>query len=100
VDLDALAGIGSGKISQQQASLLDPTVLQSWRRCTLRLIPQASSHATITVDDIYGESSAMRQTRIAARGLAPVLLSGEGGVGKVHVAQAIHNDSLRASKPF
>ena len=42
----------------------------------------------------------MRQVSIAARGLAPVLLRGEGGVGKNHVAQAIHNDSSRASKPF
>jgi transcriptional activator for dhaKLM operon len=65
---------------------------------------QAGAHATITIDDVYGESSVMRrvlrQARIAARGLAPVLLRGEGGVGKNHVAQAIHNDSLRASKPF
>ena len=65
---------------------------------------QAGAHASITIDDVYGESSAMRrvlrQARIAARGLAPVLLRGEGGVGKNHVAQAIHNDSSRASKPF
>jgi len=65
---------------------------------------QAGSHASITVDDIYGESTVMRQVvrqiRIAARGLAPVLLRGEGGVGKNHIAQAIHNDSARASKPF
>ncbi len=65
---------------------------------------QAGAHASITIDDVYGESSAMRrvlrQARIAARGLAPVLLRGEGGVGKNHVAQAIHNDSSRANKPF
>ena len=60
---------------------------------------QAGSHARITVDEIYGESVAMRQVvrqiRIAARGLAPVLIRGEGGVGKNHIAQAIHNDGVR-----
>jgi transcriptional regulator of acetoin/glycerol metabolism len=65
---------------------------------------QAGSHAGITIKDVYSESAMMRQVlrqvRIAARGLAPVLLQGEGGVGKNHIAQAIHNDSLRASKPF
>lgn len=65
---------------------------------------QAGAHALITIDDVYGESDAMRsvlrQIRIAAKGLAPVLLHGEGGVGKNHVAQAIHNDGSRAGKPF
>ncbi len=65
---------------------------------------QAGSHASIRVDDVHGKSTAMRQVirqiHIAARGLAPVLLQGEGGVGKNHIAQAIHNDSTRAGKPF
>ena len=65
---------------------------------------QAGAHASITINDVYGESSAMRrllrQARIAAKGLAPVLLRGEGGVGENHIAQAIHNDGSRASKPF
>jgi transcriptional activator for dhaKLM operon len=42
----------------------------------------------------------LRQARIAARGTAPVLLRGEGGVGKNHLARAIHKDSQRADKPF
>ncbi len=65
---------------------------------------QAGARATITIDDVYGETPAMRQVlrqaRIAAKGMAPVLLRGEGGVGKNHIAQAIHNDSSRASSPF
>jgi transcriptional activator for dhaKLM operon len=40
----------------------------------------------------------LRQARIAARGEAPVLIRGEGGVGKNHLARAIHNDSRRAHK--
>ncbi|MCA9948894.1 MAG: PTS-dependent dihydroxyacetone kinase operon transcriptional regulator DhaR [Anaerolineales bacterium] len=65
---------------------------------------QTGTHATLTIDDVYGQSASMRgvlrQARIAARGTAPVLLRGDGGVGKNHLAQAIHNDSKRADKPF
>lgn len=65
---------------------------------------QSGAQASITIDDVYGESPVMRrvlrQARIAAQGLAPVLLCGEGGVGKNHIAQAIHNDSARANGPF
>ena len=65
---------------------------------------QAGTRAALTIDDVYGQTPAMRQvlrqSRIAARGTAPVLLRGEGGVGKNHLAQAIHNDGMRASKPF
>ena len=65
---------------------------------------QAGAQATLTIDDVYGQTPAMRrvlrQARIAARGTAPVLLRGEGGVGKNHLAQAIHNESDRVGKPF
>ncbi|HUM69869.1 MAG TPA: sigma 54-interacting transcriptional regulator, partial [Chloroflexota bacterium] len=40
------------------------------------------------------------QARTAARGRAPVVLRGESGVGKNHLARAIHNDSQRADRPF
>ena len=42
----------------------------------------------------------MRQSRTAARGPGPVLIPGEGGVGKNLLARAIHNESPRAGKPF
>lgn len=42
----------------------------------------------------------LRQSRTAARGTAPVLLQGEGGVGKNHLARAIHNDSKQGDQPF
>jgi transcriptional activator for dhaKLM operon len=65
---------------------------------------QVGSQALLKLEDIFAESAAMRpitrQARIAARGSAPVLLHGEGGVGKNHLARAIHNDSARADKPF
>jgi transcriptional activator for dhaKLM operon len=65
---------------------------------------QVGSQATLTIEDIYGQSSGMRQVvrqaRIAARGTAPVLLRGEGGVGKNVLARAIHNDGMRLARPF
>ncbi|MBN1120713.1 MAG: PTS-dependent dihydroxyacetone kinase operon transcriptional regulator DhaR [Anaerolineae bacterium] len=60
--------------------------------------------AALTLENMTAESSVMRsvlrQARIAGRGMAPVLLIGEGGVGKNPLARAIHNDSDRANRPF
>lgn len=65
---------------------------------------QYGTQATITIGDIQAESAQMRrvvrQARAAARGSAPVLIRGEGGVGKNLLARAIHNDGPRADKPF
>jgi transcriptional regulator of acetoin/glycerol metabolism len=65
---------------------------------------QVGAQATLTLKDIPAESTAMRQVlrqaAIAARGKAPILLRGEGGVGKNSIARAIHNASERADKPF
>jgi transcriptional activator for dhaKLM operon len=65
---------------------------------------QVGTKAMLALDDMPIQSaqmrSVMRQARTAARGMAPVLLRGEGGVGKNHLARAIHNDSERGSKPF
>ncbi len=65
---------------------------------------QVGSKAALLLEDISAYAPAMRpilrQARIAARGTAPVLLRGEGGVGKNHLARAIHNDSPRSEHPF
>jgi transcriptional regulator of acetoin/glycerol metabolism len=65
---------------------------------------QVGSQASVTLEDIQAESTAMRtllrQARIAARGTAPVLLRGHGGVGKNLLARAIHNDGKRRDNPF
>jgi transcriptional activator for dhaKLM operon len=65
---------------------------------------QVGVQAWLTLQDIPTASPAMRQVlrqaTIAGRGRAPVLLRGEGGVGKNSLARAIHNASERADQPF
>jgi transcriptional activator for dhaKLM operon len=65
---------------------------------------QIGSRAALTLDDLASQTprmrEVMRQARIAARGTAPVLIRGEGGVGKNHLARAIHNESERHDRPF
>jgi len=65
---------------------------------------QIGARATLHLDDISSQAPAMRpvlrQARIAARGTAPVLIRGEGGAGKNHLARAIHNDGPHAEAPF
>lgn len=64
----------------------------------------AGNRARLTFDDIVGSSDAMhraiRQARHAAKGRGPILLRGEDGLGKSHLAQAIHNASDRHGQPF
>lgn len=69
------------------------------------LVNQQASNATnVTFADFHYASSAMQkiisQARTAAKGSAGVLIIGEVGVGKTVLAQAIHNASPRAPKPF
>lgn len=67
---------------------------------------QIGVEATLSIDDIASSSQSagmrrvLRQARIAARGTAPVLLRGEGGVGKNHLARAIHNEGHHPDAPF
>lgn len=62
------------------------------------------AEATLTLENVLGDSDdireARRRARLAARGRAPVLLHGEDGVGKNPLARAIHNESERAHGPF
>ncbi len=65
---------------------------------------QVGARTSLTFDDFHYESVEMRrvlrEAEKAARGALPVLLIGEGGVGKSALAQAIHNAGPRANKPF
>ncbi len=71
------------------------------RRLALR---QVGANARLTLADFVKESRPMqrllRQAEAAAKGSAPALLLGEAGVGKNLLAQAIHNASPQAERPF
>ena len=64
----------------------------------------SGNQSTLTLDDIPTQSPVMqrvlRQAKTAVKGSSAVLLRGEGGVGKNHLARAIHNASDRRDKPF
>ena len=65
---------------------------------------QVGVQASLSFDNVLSQSAEMRailrQARIAARGTAPVLLCGEGGVGKTYLARTIHDAGPRADQPF
>lgn len=65
---------------------------------------QIGTQAIFTINDFVSHSASMKkiiqQAQSAAKANAPVLLYGEGGVGKKRLAQAIHNSGPRAKKPF
>lgn len=64
----------------------------------------AGIKAIFNFEDILGRSAQIREAVSHAKRIAPhaatVLLTGESGTGKELFAQAIHNSSPRAKKPF
>lgn len=65
---------------------------------------QTGARASLTFDDFQSQEvrvqRLLHQAQVVARSYAPVLLVGEGGVGKNALAHAIHNASPRASGPL
>ena len=79
-------------------------LLSETRRMRSLAVQLAGTQAAFTFDQIIGESPAIVAVREQARMIAgrhtTILLLGESGTGKELFAQAIHNASSRAKKPF
>ena len=74
-------------------------------RTAVRIDPvDRSPEAERPLDGLIGASAAMRKLAGSVRKVAPlrlpVLLRGESGTGKDLVARAVHDESLRAGRPF
>jgi transcriptional activator for dhaKLM operon len=65
---------------------------------------QVGAQAFLTLEDIPGDSSAIKRVRrmvqTAAAAQASILIRGESGTGKNVLASAIHNESPRRDGPF
>lgn len=65
---------------------------------------QSGTQALIQFAEIPGKSADMKrvikQARAAANNDMPILIRGDEGVGRIQLAQAIHNESERSKKPF
>lgn len=98
----AVASMKLGSADYIQKKQLDDKLIPTIKGIFLK---QKMSNETLNNTPIFKrESAAFRQIKERIRLVAPtdmsVLILGENGTGKEHMAQRIHTKSKRASKPF
>lgn len=107
IDLESTNGVRVGGLRVLRASLIPGSPVELGR-VSLRLELERPAGVLLQqaapLRQLVGDSLPMRQlataVRRAARLSLPVLLRGESGTGKELVAQAIHEESGRAGKPY
>jgi len=89
---------------QENEFLLRLKRLLNGNRRTTAKSPARAAESSRELDLLVGESDTfmrvLRKVDLFAHSKAPVILSGETGVGKELMARAIHYQSVRKSKPF
>lgn len=102
IDNVSLPCVMSGALNKSSGSML--ITLKEMGRMRDFANRMTGMKPTFQFKDILGNSANIEQTLNSARRIAPsnstVLLLGESGTGKELFAQAIHNASRRAGKPF
>jgi transcriptional regulator with GAF, ATPase, and Fis domain len=100
--LNELSGLIAAIAEQTRA---ETAIAGAERASSLRRVPRRPDAVTVvTLDDIKGESPAIRSVKESvgrvARGTSTILLMGETGTGKEMFARAIHHLSDRRAFPF
>ncbi len=102
IDNVSLPCVMSGALNKSSGSML--ITLKEMGRMRDFANRMTGMKPTFQFKDILGNSANIEQTLNSAKRIAPsnstVLLLGESGTGKELFAQAIHNASRRAGKPF
>jgi len=97
--LSTVAGVVAQAVRIQQMVKKEKAQLVDENR-DLRLTLKGAFH----FDNVVGSSPEMaavcEQAHLAGKSNSPILITGENGVGKEHIAKAIHFNSTRADKPF
>jgi two-component system response regulator AtoC len=92
------------QISKKSMAEAIETVLQSREQFVRMNAPPSAPGDKPRIDDFVSNSDAMKmfieEVRPVVSGNSPLLLLGETGVGKEHLARAIHAESPRAAGPF
>jgi DNA-binding NtrC family response regulator len=108
VDLDSSNGTFMGTMRVGELTIIEPVTLQLGAT-VLRVSPtdqeaEIPASSRTQFGSVRGRSVAMRelfdQLEAVAQSDCSVLLEGETGVGKEHIAEALHQQSPRASGPF
>jgi DNA-binding NtrC family response regulator len=107
-DLDSSNGTFAGSMRLGELTVIEPVTLQLGKT-TLRLSPtdeeaEVPASPRTQFGNARGKSLVMRelfeQLEAVAQSDCSVLLEGETGAGKEHIAEALHQQSARASGPF